>query len=247
MLWAWRQIAIVPFSIIEKTNHDKTAVATSTQTIAHIHEGPSQLIPHESKAPPQQQFHLYWQSTKASKIFLPLSTKEDSLVVVNAQIALLSEAIGSPLGLVHVLEDGEEIDLESISNYQMFHLRQKVTMLHIALNVAVRDMSSNQNWAACCSKAIEIANETIGLVEIKDKRTIRNWYCQFPEKTKFTMRIGSTNDCLPPFLQDNIDSVQKMKDYARSNLNKLSIEMISWFIHNKVIPAIVKDKYNVKK
>ena len=61
------------------------------------------------------------------------------------------------------------------------------------------------------------------------------------------MRIGSTNDCLPPFLQDNIDSVQKMKDCARSNLNELSIEMMSEFIHNKVIPAIVKDKYNVKK
>ena len=210
---------------------------------------PILIIKDQSKAPPQLPFQSYWHSTGAKKLFLPLATEADALVAITRQIEMLAHAMETPLSLVDILEDGDDIDIESISQYQMFYLRQKVTMLHIALNVAVKDMLHTQNWGACCEKAIEIANETIGKSGIKNERTIRNWYMQFREKRKLSSRtiIGTTKDCLPPFLHDNLDAVEKMKEHARSNLSTLSIEMMSEYVNEKVIPKIVKDKYNIDK
>ena len=98
-------------------------------------------------------------------------------------------------------EDGYEIDAESISKYLMFYLRQKVIYPHIALNISIRYMITTQNWVACCEKAINVVNETIGKGGIKSVRTIRNLYMQFREKRKSIARtiIGTTKDCLPPF------------------------------------------------
>ena len=72
---------------------------------------------------------------------------------------------------------------------------------------------------------------------------------QFREKRKLSSRtiIGTTKDCLPPFLHDNLDVAEKMKEYTRSNLGELSIEMMSKYINEKVIQKIVKDKYNIEK
>ena len=175
---------------------------------------------------------------------MPLDNETDSYVAVKAQIVILLDAMETPLGLVSILEDGDQIDLESISPYQMFYLKQKVTMLHIALNIAVKNMLDIQNWSACCEKAIEVAKDTIGKGGIKSKRTIRNWYMQFRENGKLCSRtiMSSSKENLPPFLLDNLDVVEKLKDYARTNLTMLSIKLMSEYIHDTIIPTIVKHK-----
>ena len=38
-----------------------------------------------------------------------------------------------------------------------------------------------------------------------------------------------------------------MKEYARSNLSESSIEIISEYINDKIIPKIVIDEYSVEK
>ena len=132
---------------------------------------------------PPQPLLSYWQSTEARKIFMPLDNETDSYVAVKAQIEILSDAMETPLGLVSILEDGDQIDLESISPYQMFYLKQKVTMLHIALNIAVKNMLDIQNWSACCEKAIEVAKDTIGKGGIKSKEPFKIGTCNF-ERTE---------------------------------------------------------------
>lgn len=54
-------------------------------------------------------------------------------------------------------------------------------MLHIALNIAVKNMLDYQNRSACCEKSIEVAKDTIGKGVTKSERTIRHWYTQFRE------------------------------------------------------------------
>ena len=110
---------------------------------------------------------------------MPLDNETDSYIEFKAQIEILSDAMETPLGLVSILEDGDQIDLKSISPYQMFYLKQKLTMLHIALNISVKNMLDHQNWSACCEKAIEVAKDTIGKGGIQIKRTIQNWYIPF--------------------------------------------------------------------
>ena len=187
---------------INDPKDDESVLAQLTPTIA-----PQQ----ETVVIPPQPLLLYWQSNEAKKLFRPLDNETDSYVAVNAQIEILSDAMETPLGLISILENGDQIDLDSISPYQIFYLKQKVTMLHIALNVAVKNMMCLQNWSACCEKAIECAKETIGKGGIKSERTIRNWYKQFRENRKLCSRtfMSSSRDNLPPFLLDNLDVVEK--------------------------------------
>lgn len=55
--------------------------------------------------------------------------------------------------------------------------------------------------------------------------------------------MSSSKDSLPPFLLYNIDVVEKLKDY----LTMLSVKVMSEYIHDSVIPTIVKHRYGVDK
>ena len=89
-------------SNIGKTDYMNTPSATPALMIAHQNE----VYP--NKAPSQQPFQSYWHS-------IPLTTEVYSLVSVQAHIGILVRTIETLLGLVDVLEDGDKIDAESIS------------------------------------------------------------------------------------------------------------------------------------
>ena len=63
----------------------------------------------------QQPIQSYRYSIDIRKTLLSLTTKSYSLVAVKAHILILARAMETPLGLVGILEDGDEIDADSIS------------------------------------------------------------------------------------------------------------------------------------
>ena len=70
----------------------------------------------------------------------------------------------------------------------------------------------------------------------------RKWYQNFREKRRFLISQPKKN--LPPFLHQNPDICTNIKEYARENLDTLSIEMLSDFIHDKVLPILVMDLFD---
>ena len=217
----------------DETNYDVSPV--STLTIA-----PQQQIETLPPSPPVS----YWTSPEAALLFRPLPTEEDSLVAVQNQIETLSEALESPYGLMSILHD--DLDPESISQFQMHNLNRKVNLLHTTLVVAAQEMAELQNWSLICEKAIAIGKQTMGKAALINERTLRNWYLQFREDRKFKVNIIK-KEALPPFLLDNLDIKDKIKKYARENLGILSIEFMSEYLHDIILPAMIKDRHGVEK
>ena len=66
--------------------------------------------------------------------------------------------------------------------------------------------------------------------------TVSKWY------RKFKLRVDSKD--LPPFLHANPNICMNIQRYANENLDALSIEMLSEYIHDKVLPALVHSTFN---
>jgi hypothetical protein len=66
-------------------------------------------------------------------------------------------------------------------------------------------------------------------------RTIRNWYCAFRKKRKFSMYLPE-KPLLPQFLDENKDICTSIQQYARENLIKLIIEFMNEYIHDVTLP-----------
>ena len=66
--------------------------------------------------------------------------------------------------------------------------------------------------------------------------TVSKWY------RKFQLRVDSKD--LPPFLHANPNICMNIQRYGNENLDALSIEMLSEYIHDKVLPALVHSTFN---
>ena len=51
---------------------------------------------------------------------------------------------------------------------------------------------------------------------------------------------------LPQFLDENKDICTSIQQYARENLNKLSIEFMSEYIHDVILPKMIKEEYRLE-
>ncbi len=57
------------------------------------------------------------------------------------------------------------------------------------------------------------------------------------------MCIPPEKHSLPQFLEQNKDICLSIKQYARENLHKLSIEFLSEYLHDVILPKMVKESY----
>ncbi len=51
---------------------------------------------------------------------------------------------------------------------------------------------------------------------------------------------------LPQFLDENKDICTSIQQYACENLNKLSIEFMSEYIHDVILPKMIKEEYRLE-
>ena len=75
---------------------------------------------------------------------------------------------------------------------------------------------------------------------------IRNWHKDFTKKNRaFDVRVAKKHK-LPPFLDENRYEMQQIRQYAKKNLPQLSIEMLSEYIHDTVVPLMVRERYGAE-
>ena len=112
-----------------------------------------------------------------------MSTEEDSLVAIENQIETLSEALESPYDLMSILD--EDLDLESISQFQIHNLNRKVNLLHTTFVIAAREMAGLQNWSLICEKSIAIGKQMMGKAALIHEKILRYSFLEFCEERKF--------------------------------------------------------------
>ena len=205
----------------------------------------------EKSRPLSPQAHpLYWESTEAKKLFAPIDDEVNAYDAVLNQICTLSEALESHDGYLKVLSNKSKITDGSISRYHVWCLTQKIRTLVIALSFAEKFMPSLQNWNSCCTRAIEELSKTPGLKSITCSFTVAKWYREFRSnghKLSGTAFETGSKISLPPFLSNNPDVCSKVRKYAHENLVTLSVELISEYLHDVILPKMVMDKYGISE
>jgi hypothetical protein len=117
-------------------------------------------------------------------------------------------------------------------------------VISLALSKAVEMMPTVKNWDFCCKLALIDASK-LGVKVATTSRTIRNWYCEFRKKWKFPMYLPE-KPILPQFLDENKDICNCIQQYPQENLNKLSIEFMSEYLHDVILPKMIKEEYGLE-
>jgi hypothetical protein len=86
----------------------------------------------------------------------------------------------------------------------------------------------------------------VGIASSQNSSVVRNWYQKFRVKRKFQLRASTKHD-LPPFLERNTELCMKIKECVREHLAELSSEMLYEYLHNTVLPMLVKEENRVEK
>ncbi len=114
-------------------------------------------------------------------------------------------------------------------------------LISLALSKAAEMMPMVKNWDFCCKLAVVDAAR-FGVKVAITSRMIQNWYCDFRIKRKFPMYLPE-EPLLPQFLDENKDICTSIQQYACKNLNKLSIEFMIEYIHDVILPKMIKEEY----
>ena len=169
----------------------------------------------------------YFDSPEA-RILFAANENEDTRQSIRAQIAVLSVAQEGEDGYLSIIEGGEEIDEEMLSNHTKHSIRQKSLILTLSLNLALEQMNG-WTWGKCCDAAIKVAIR-MGVSITRNADTVKRWYRNFRAKRKVAVPVKQKHN-LPPFLELNPDICSALKTFACSNLNILSIEMMEFQGH----------------
>jgi hypothetical protein len=75
---------------------------------------------------------------------------------------------------------------------------------------------------------------------------VRNWYQKVKVKQNFQLRASTKHD-LPPFLERNTELCMKIKECVHEHLAELSSELLYEYLHNTVLPMLLKEENRVEK
>ena len=183
----------------------------------------------------------YWDSPEAKLLFRPLASESTALVAIGNQIKALRYVNKSSNAFLTVAGNLDEVNEDDVTEHQKWVIQQKAQYLALALHLA-RENMNGWTWQTCCEKAIDELQRQ-GLTLATRHETVSKWYRSFRETRTFVIPQPAKKN-LPPFLHQNPDICTNIKEYARENLDTLSIEMLSDFIHDKVLPNLVIDLFN---
>ena len=109
---------------------------------------------------------------EAKKIFGTVETEGSARISVLNQIDLLSYSLDSHDGYMKVISQSDILDNGEISNYQVWQIRNKITLLIIALATTLSKMDKIQNWYRCCVIAVAKAQQIVWACTITCTKTI---------------------------------------------------------------------------
>ncbi len=142
-----------------------------------------------------------------------------------------------------MIDNIKDFNMSNMSTYQTWKLCQKCTYLSLALALAKEHMNK-WTWKKCCDEAVSLLSKC-GIKQTNNARTIMEWYRQFKTKRNFTLFIQKTK--LPPFLEQNQDITATIKQYCKEHLGELSVEFLLEYLHQTIIPTMVKDMHGKRK
>jgi hypothetical protein len=160
---------------------------------------------------------------------------------IQNQINTLHEALSSHLLITSIIEG----DCEHMTENQTIAMREHCQIVALALFVAIDNLPIWENWNRCCEVAVGITSK-MGIVTSRNARVVRNWYQKFRVKRKFQL-WASVNHDLPPFLERNKEICISLKTYIREHLADLSSEMVCDYLHNTVLPMLVKEDIGLEQ
>ncbi|KAI2493650.1 hypothetical protein MHU86_20903 [Fragilaria crotonensis] len=195
-----------------------------------------------SLASPRRPFlETYWDSPEAKLLFRPLASESTALDAIDNQIKALRDVNKSSNAFLTVAGNLDELNEDDVTEHQKWVIQQKAQYLALALHLA-RENMNGWTWQKCCEKTIgELQRQ--GLTLATRHETVSKWYRSFRETRTFVIPQPAKKN-LPPFLHQNPDICTNIKEYARGNLDTLSIKMLSDFIHDKVLPILVMDLFD---
>ena len=203
----------------------------------------SGVLPSSSAcSPPTQLLNAtvtWFDSPEANIMFRTKAAEQNALEAIHNQIQLLCKANETFDGYLQLLEgagDKEELS-ELLSVFQKYNIRTKITILILALRSASENMP-RKTWRQCCEEAISNAH-TIGLTSVMNPQTVEVWYRKFRLSRQLTSGNLPGKHNLPPFLQENKDISIKIQQYARENLQQLSVELIMEYMHETILPQMI--------
>ncbi len=184
---------------------------------------------------PPPLLETYWDSPEAKLLFLPLLASELTvLAATDNKIKALCHVNKSLNVFLTVAGNFDELNKDDITEHKKWIIQQKAQYLALALQLARENMNAGI-WQNCFE-------HTIGKLQWQGStlatrhEIVSKWYHSFREIRSVDVPQPRTN--LPPFIHQNPDIRTNIKECARENLNTLSIEMLSDFIHNKVLPNL---------
>ena len=123
-------------------------------------------------------------------------------------------------------------------------IRLQRQYLHKTLSTAMEFMPKWQNFGHCCKEAINHMMGN-GVSFAQSEHVIEQWHRNFRDRGNYFVhprgkKYGiSGKQQLLPLLADNQDIVDNIKVYCNTNQNKLSVELLHSFIHEKLLHAKV--------
>ena len=189
-----------------------------------------------SNAPSSNNF---FESPEALKLFNPKSDEPNAMIAVENQIAILKRAQMTSKGYHHLFPANAE---RVFTEYEVFIIRQKIVLLTLALNNAKQFMPQI-TWKQCCDMAVE-TGQSIGISVSGYSRTVMKWYAKFKVSRLLELPYLADKHKLPPFLLHNREVVTNINQYAREHINELSAQLILEYLHEVIIPELVREVPN---
>jgi hypothetical protein len=184
----------------------------------------------------------YWASTEAKKLFKPLDDEQDALEAIMNQMELSSDVLSDAKGYWSVMVGLERDD--DLTAYQKLTIQIRCQYLYCSLYYAKEMIPISRNWDRCCQEAVK--HLLLCGIKAGCSRSVRNWHLEFTRKNrKFEMRVPEKHK-LPMFLDLNRYEKEKLQQYTKEHLHELSIERMSEYIHETVIPIMVQERFAVK-
>jgi hypothetical protein len=94
--------------------------------------------------------------------------------------------------------------MNALSSFEKHMIYFRCQLLWLALYLALDNMN-NFTWNKCCCEAI-LQSKRMGIVSVKDSKTIKKWYRAFQEKCLFCIPLKKAP--LTSFLDLNPDVVE---------------------------------------
>lgn len=253
-----RQVAVLVYAISPDTD-EKYMVETPSMTdimcSTCVHDGQSTLehvgliatTTEDAKGSFSMHSLCYLDSGEAEKLLDPIDGEETSLDALNSHLQLLGNAADVDDGWKNVVESDPALYSENQVSYIKTKARYLATaLLYLKEEGLVVNPPVRVTWTSCCNLAISHMRKSwFNFIEEGRARTLMEWFRQYRKNRRrfphpyHPPYVHKSCAIRSPFLLMNPDIVEVIKCEGNTNLDKLSVDFLHEFIHDKVLPPLL--------